>query len=323
MIKQPEEMTFTDKNFSMILYGPPGLGKTTLALSAPDPILIDYDNGVSRVKAYHRCPTIMPSTYEEVLKDIKSEDVKNCKTLIIDTGGSFVTYLQDWAMRTNPTINCQKNGALSLKGFGAVKQEFQRFTNHCRDVLRKNVIYVFHSIEEKDKDGNPIQRLLCEGAARNIVWQPCDFGGFMQMIGNQRTISFTPSQEYFAKGCFGISGTEDVPTLGPNDKNDFLTKLFADARGAIEADNAAFAPLREKYDQVMNVVREIINNVTNADEATKAAKDIPGMEHALTSKKEASALLKAKADELGFKWNASSKEYESPKPTEETKETEG
>lgn len=54
MIKKPNEMTFTDKKFSMILYGAPGVGKTTLALSAPDPILIDFDRGVSRVKAYHR-----------------------------------------------------------------------------------------------------------------------------------------------------------------------------------------------------------------------------------------------------------------------------
>lgn len=35
MIRQPEEMTFTDKKFSMIIYGSPGLGKTTLACRRP------------------------------------------------------------------------------------------------------------------------------------------------------------------------------------------------------------------------------------------------------------------------------------------------
>lgn len=63
MIKQPEEMTFSDKTFSMILYGSPGVGKTTLALSAPDPIIIDFDRGISRVKAQHRKPTIVCDTY--------------------------------------------------------------------------------------------------------------------------------------------------------------------------------------------------------------------------------------------------------------------
>ena len=54
MINEPNEMTFDSKKFSMILYGSPGVGKTTLALSAPDPVLIDFDRGISRIKAEHR-----------------------------------------------------------------------------------------------------------------------------------------------------------------------------------------------------------------------------------------------------------------------------
>ena len=51
MIVTPENMSFDSKKFSMILYGSPGVGKTTLALSAPDPILIDFDRGMSRVRS--------------------------------------------------------------------------------------------------------------------------------------------------------------------------------------------------------------------------------------------------------------------------------
>lgn len=309
MIKQPTELTFNDKKFSMILYGAPGVGKTTLALSAPNPVLIDFDKGVSRVKAYHRKLTIVSQTYEEVLADIASPEIKDCDTIIIDTGGSFVSYLQDWAMRDNPAVNRQKNGAISLKGFGAVKQEFQRFTNHVRDVMNKNVIYVFHSDEQKDKDGNPQQRLLCEGAARNIVWQPCDFGGYVQMIGTTRVVTFTPTQEFFAKGCYGIEGQFNVPTVGPSDKNEFLTNLFEKARANIAAENDAFAPLKEKYDEVMAKVNEIVAGIKTAEDATKAATDIPNLEHSLTSKKEASVLLQAKAKELGLTWDKKSKSY--------------
>lgn len=114
MIRQPEEMTFTDKKFSMIIYGSPGLGKTTLALSAPAPVIIDFDRGISRVKAYHRKTTIECQTYEEVLDDLQSPIVKDCQTLIIDTGGSFISFLQDWAMRSDPASN-QKRRAAYLK----------------------------------------------------------------------------------------------------------------------------------------------------------------------------------------------------------------
>ncbi len=305
MIKKPEEMTFSDKKFSMLLYGAPGVGKTTLALSAPDPIIIDFDRGMSRVKAQHRKTAIFCDTYEEVLTDIKSPEVSDCQTLIIDTGGSFVTFLQDWAMRTNPTVNRQKNGAISLKGFGAVKSEFSRFTSMVKDVMNKNIIYVFHSQEQQDKDGNAQQRLMCEGAAKNIVWTPCDFGGYVQMIGDQRVICFSPEQEFFAKGCHGINGKYTIPNLGDADSNDFLTRIFDKAKANIEAENEAFAPIREQYDKTMIQVQDIIENIVDAETANAAVSSIPALEHVLTSEKEARAMLKAKTDELGLKYTKS------------------
>ncbi len=305
MIKKPEEMTFSDKKFSMLLYGAPGVGKTTLALSAPDPIIIDFDRGMSRVKAQHRKTAIFCDTYEEVLTDIKSPEVSDCQTLIIDTGGSFVTFLQDWAMRTNPTVNRQKNGAISLKGFGAVKSEFSRFTSMVKDVMNKNIIYVFHSQEQQDKDGNAQQRLMCEGAAKNIVWTPCDFGGYVQMIGDQRVICFSPEQEFFAKGCHGINGKYTIPNLGDADSNDFLTRIFDKAKANIEAENEAFAPIREQYDKTMIQVQDIIENIVDAETANAAVSSIPALEHVLTSEKEARAMLKARTDELGLKYTKS------------------
>lgn len=303
MIKKPEEMTFSDKKFSMLLYGSPGVGKTTLALSAPDPIIIDFDRGMSRVKAQHRKTAIFCDTYEEVLSDIQSPEVDACQTIIIDTGGSFVTFLQDWAMRSNPAVNKQKNGAISLKGFGAVKSEFSRFTAMVKDVMHKNIIYVFHSQEQSDKDGNTQQRLMCEGAAKNIVWTPCDFGGYVQMIGEQRVVCFSPEQEFFAKGCHGISGKWKVPTLGNADSNDFLTRLFDTAKANIEAENEAFAPIREQYDKTMIQVTDIVDSVVDIESANAAAKSIPALEHVLTSKKEALVMLKAKTDALGLKYS--------------------
>lgn len=301
MIKLPEEMAFEDKKFSMIIYGSPGVGKTTLALSAPDPILIDFDGGVSRVKAQHRQLTIVCDTYEGVLKDLESPEVAACQTIIIDTGGSFVTYLQDWAMRTN-TVNKQKNGAISRKGFGAVKSEFIRFTSYLKDILKKNVVYVFHSQEQADKDGNPQQRLMCEGAARNIVWTPCDFGGYLQMISADRVICFSPEQEFFAKGCHGITGRYPIPKLGANDKNDFLTRLFEQAKANIAAETEAFTPQKEQYEKTLAEAQDIVDGVVDAESANKAVDLLLRLDHALTSKRDSSAMLKDKTDELGLKF---------------------
>lgn len=301
MIVNPEAMDFSDKKFSMIIYGSPGVGKTTLALSAPAPVLLDFDRGISRVNAAHRKPTSFVSSYKEVLSDLASPAMKDFQTVIIDTGGSLVTFLKDWAMEEMGAKT--KTGEFnSLKGFGFVKAEWNRFTEDVKTRLNKNIIYVFHSNEAADKDGNPIQRLVCEGSVRNTVWTPCDFGGYVQIIDGKRYICFTPEEEYFAKGCHGIHGKIEIPELTPEVKNDFVTRLFEKAKRTIAAENEAFAPVKEQYTKVMAEAQQIIDGVTDATSATAAVESLKALDHALTSQKEASALLKKKVNSLGLKF---------------------
>ena len=132
------------------------------------------------------------------------------------------------------------------------------------------------------------------------------------MIGTRRTINFTPTDEFFAKGCYGIEGAREVPAIGPNDKNDFLTRLFNEAKANIASENEAFAPVKEQYDAVMVEVNNIVNAITTVEEANAAAQTLPTLDHALTSKKEASAMLNAKATELGFVWDKTAKAYKVP-----------
>ncbi len=305
---KPESMDFSGEKFSAIIYGSPGIGKTTLALSAPKPVLIDFDHGVSRVKAEHRKDTIVCKDYDEVWRDVNSPEMAQYETVIIDTGGSFVTYLKDWAMRTKGAK--QKNGEFnSLKGFGYVKSEFNRFTDHVKTVLNKNIIYVFHSQEQADKDGNPQQRLMCEGSVRNTVWNGCDFGGYVQMIGDVRTICFNQEQEYFAKATHGITGRVPIPQLKPGEPNDFMTRLFEKAKANIIAENDVYRPLREQYDKAMAEGQAIIDNVVNAETANAAMQPFKEIKHSMTSEKELSNAFIAKVKALGLAWDKEQKQY--------------
>ena len=65
VIKQPSEIQ-EKKNLVMMVYGAPGIGKSTVAMSAPSPVLIDTDGGVGRTHTAHRCPTVQVTKWEDV-----------------------------------------------------------------------------------------------------------------------------------------------------------------------------------------------------------------------------------------------------------------
>lgn len=306
-IFEPAELDFGNEKFSILIYGAPGVGKSTLAESAPKPLLIDLDNGIRRVKAQHRTATSRVNTYEELLSDLQSPAMVNFETIIIDTGGALITLLQDYVMRQDP-VNRTKSGTISQKGFGAVKAEFVRLTNWLKTTLNKNIVYVFHAVEEKNKEGTAVQRLMCEGSAKNIVWQPCDFGCYLYKNGNQTVAGFSPTDEYFAKGCYGISGVKDIP-FGDNVINNFLTRLFEEANKTLAQDKEFFAEEHEKYNAAMEEGKKLIEAIKTPEDATKFATEVKEINHCLTSLAELRQIFKDKIKELGFVWDGEARCY--------------
>ena len=108
----------------------------------------------------------------------------------------------------------QRDGSLSLKGYGFVGREFVRLMDYCFYELKKNIVVVFHATEEKDGDNTRL-RIKVEGQTKNNVWEPMDLGDFVEMYGNDRTIGFSNCERYFAKGTRGIHGVIRFPPLAP------------------------------------------------------------------------------------------------------------
>ncbi len=306
-IVKPENMSFKDENIIMIISGLPGVGKTTLAFSAPDVVLVDVDRGVKRVNPAHRRDTVMVKTYEELLEDIKTPAFAAYKTVAIDTTGAFIDLLKDWAMRNDPSA-CKKNGGISIQGYGIVKSEFLRFSSELKKT--HNVIYIFHTTKDKDREGNIVYDLMCEGAAREMVWQPADLGAYFQMLGDKRYLCFTPTQEYSAKSSHGISGMIEIPSLEEGMLNNFLSVLFDKVKANIAAENDEVRPLQEAYNAAMEEGEKIIAAIETAEDVPGAVEKIKNLAHGLTSEKELRARLSEKLKDLGIVYNHEAKRYE-------------
>lgn len=318
MIKRPDEVVQTTKKIRMIIAGFPGIGKTTLGLSAPKPLLIDVDRGIDRVQAKNRKDFTQLITYEELLQDLKS-DLSSYETLVFDTGGKLLDLMKPYVIKQD-SKNGQKDGTtLSIKGYGAVGKEFQRLMDYAYYNLNKNVVVLFHAKEDKDGEATKL-RILVEGSTKDNVWQPMDLGGFMEMYNGKRTIGFDNCERYYAKGTHGVKGVIELPDLNnPNIPNDFLTKLFEKVNESIREEATYFEEQKKNYEKIMSEVGNSIENMTEESidsvmEILKTAK------HVLTSEKELRFMFKKKIESLEMIWDFDKRKYVKKEVENEPKE---
>lgn len=307
-IVKPENMNFSNKNIIFILSGTPGVGKTTTALSAEGVLLIDADNGICRVNPQHRKDASICKTYEEVLEDVKAAKGQY-KTIVIDTGGALIEMMKSYVIRHPEEFpgGAQKTVAvLSQKGYGYIKQLFLDFSAELRKDF--NVIYLFHEQKSKEDDVTTYE-IICEGSAKTLVYQPADLAAHMFIQNGKRLLGFTPTEQYFAKGAYGISGIVEVPTLAEGEPNDFLTKLFAKIRDGLQSETEKLSEDQKLYNKLISESDDFIGGVNNPEDIAPTLEIIEKMPDVLTYKAEIKAKLKKRIKELGIVFDKSKKEY--------------
>lgn len=307
MIRQPSETQTKAKKIRMLIAGYPGIGKTTLGLSAPRALHIDIDFGIDRIEPLYRRPYIQPQSYQELLDDLIPANLGEFETLVFDTGGKLLDLMKPWAIRNDPK-NGKRDGSLSLQGYGAVGREFNRLMDYCFYELDKHIVVLFHAVEDRDGDTTKL-RLMVEGSTKNTVWIPMDLGGFLEMQGDNRTLGLSNCERYFAKGTRGINGILKVPELSENMPNDFLARLFDQYEKKAESDAELLNSEKVRYEAAMSKGKAIIDGIVDAQTANDKMAAFKAIPHALTSQRELKVLWNRRMKECGVTFDSAKKCY--------------
>lgn len=244
-----------------------GIGKTTLALSAPKPLLLDTDNGIHRVQSEYRADCVQVKSYQDIL-DVLEEDLSDYETIVIDTLGELVNFMLKYFADKDKSL-ITRGGTLNIKVWGLVKTEFESLKLKLQ-LLNKHLIFVSHVKEDKDGE-NKVYRMDVAGSTSETVTKILDFLGFCEVLGKTRSISFTPSARFYAKNSIGLNDYLEIPQLKTGDKNDFLTKEVIEPTIAKRKQESAALKINEEK---LQQGRYLIEQATEPNAVLTAFKEM-------------------------------------------------
>lgn len=182
----------TISRLKMVIYGQPGVSKSSVAFTAEAPLLLDFDGGAHR--APNRKDIVQIGQWSEAAA-ITAEDLAPYKTVIIDTAGRALDQLTTDIIAGNAKMG--NGGALSIQGYGVLKSRFGAFLNLLNS-FGKDVILVAH-MEEKQRGDDVIERLDVQGGSKNEIYKSADAMGRLVIENGQRWLKFSPTDAAFGK----------------------------------------------------------------------------------------------------------------------------
>ena len=197
------------KQIISVVYGLPGVGKTSLAFTADNPLLLDFDGGAYRA-AQRTGDVVSVSRWREV-SSISPADIAEYDTVIVDTAGRALDHIIADLRVTDPGL-FMGNGTLKLNGYGTLKAVFTHWLTSLK-TIGKDVILIAHADEMSNDGGQVMTRIDMAGSSKNEVYKVADAMCRVSIGDDQRRhVSFSPTDTALGKDP-GQLGTLEVPEL--------------------------------------------------------------------------------------------------------------
>lgn len=304
LIRKPHEIKVQDK-IKCLIYGQAGTGKTTMALSAPKPLLLDFDGGASRLNTAHRVDTVQIQNWAECMQ-VMQEDLSAYETIVVDTIGKMLDFIiTDVCKGRVPQIN----------NWGTINNNFTAF---CRQLhsLNKNIIFIAHRDNRKEGDKNVFIPAIREKSYNAIVTE-LDLMGYIESRNDQREITFDFSDRNDGKNTCNLPRYIAVPTIvdnqgNPTAKNDFVERVIIEPFvSRLKARNAEISAYTQTVDQIKEQIQCITDEESANDFMERVIKDA-SYPHVGSSKMVSRQLFSDAVKKLSITYNPQTQRYEHP-----------
>jgi hypothetical protein len=292
------------RNVKVLIYGEPGVGKTSLGFTSNMCLCLDFDKGSHRGQRVG--DVLEVNSFGDALELVNSEEgrgiLSNYHSIMVDTAGTLLNYMTLYirdheqsvfgASRVGSYYDRRRN-SLTLQGYGVLKQCFKNFTDSLMG-LRKDLIFIAH--ESVEKNGEELKKIpAIMGGSYDILVSGMDFIGYMSMQGSDRVLDFSPSDSHYGKDS-GRLGRVVVPSIPPS--IDFLGGLLS--RGKVSMGKASAEVL--ELGRLVGEYKDLISGCEDLEGLNKLLERLK-LESNVSVQSVGKSLLLSRSSELGFKFD--------------------
>lgn len=256
------------------LFGAPGIGKTSLSFTMPNPVLfMDFDKGIERASQRMRPDYFSVTGFEPFFNFVMSADFEKMiqdggyKSVAVDTVGTMLDdYGADYVKRQDRK-NQNSSGGLTLPGYGALKDLF----NTVRTRLQSLGLHICFVCHDKDLgDDSPVKMgLSVTGSSSDIIQRCSDLIGYVYPRGDKRYIDFRSTQLHIGKDT-GKLGELEVP----EDTTDSYASFMAGVIKKCHDRMTDMSTAQIDATKVIETYRDGIDQCNNAAQFTEMLKHI-------------------------------------------------
>lgn len=183
----------------VLIYGEPGVGKSSFGFTCKRPLVLDFDNGSFRSDFEMRGTRINIESWDDISTLMRTHvDVLAAHdTIVIDTVSTCLDYLGAHLIKLNYK-NGNGRGGLSQLGYGALAVDFRGWISQLRE-LGKDIVMVAQHVDKQEGDGTK-KRPKAQGQTAAFIIEMSDYVGFAHIAGGHRMLGFKPTDDYYAKG---------------------------------------------------------------------------------------------------------------------------
>jgi len=203
---QPHKVSRDMRGYSVLFYGEPKSGKTTIASKFPQSLLLAFEKGYNALAGVKAQPINSWAEFLKVLRQLKDEKVKEIfETIIIDTADIAYNYCEKYI--------CANNGVDTVadipygKGYGLIGTEFDE---KLRSIVQMGygIVLISHATDKTftDEAGNQYNKIVptLDKRANNIVSRMTDIIGYSRAVtddqGNNKTMLFIRGTQRYEAG---------------------------------------------------------------------------------------------------------------------------